>query len=135
ALHSPTTRRLGHQELKALQRVLASLLAVQGNLELGMRVRSHPVSLSRAQKEAERQEVLLARYRGGTEALSDEDEEVDPPDTPLLNSLIADDLAMVAGDVRAGDCGPALRTYLSSSRDEAGITRPVIRLAGDEPAR
>ena len=131
ALHSPTTRRLGHKELKALQRVLASLLAVQGNLELGMRVRSHPVSLSRAQEEAERQEVLLARYRGDIEALLDEDEEVDPPDTPLLNSFIADDLAMVAGAVRAGDYGPALRTYLSSSREVSGITRRDIRVEGD----
>src|SRR5699024_11346169 len=104
---------------------------VQGNLELGMRVRSHPVSLSRAQKEAERQEVLLARYRGDIEALSDEDEEVDPPDTPLLNSFIADDLAMVAGAVRAGDYGPARRTYLSSSRELSGITRRDIRVGGD----
>lgn len=134
APHPSTTRSLGHNELKALQRVLASLLSVQGHLELGMRIRSYPVSLSRAQEEAERQEALLARLRGDTDAGPAEDDEVEPPDSPLLNSFIADDLAKVAAAVRAGDHGPALRTYLSSSREVSGIARKDIRAEGGSAA-
>jgi hypothetical protein len=128
-----SSRVLGHGELKALCQVLASLLGVRDRLTLGMRIRSYPVSQARAQDEAERQEVLLARQAGDTEARLDED--VDSADTPLLNSFIADDLAMVAEAVREGRYGAALHDYLSSSREVSSIARRDIRAEGAAAVR
>ncbi|MFL1430356.1 MULTISPECIES: DEAD/DEAH box helicase [unclassified Nocardiopsis] len=123
------SRVLGHPELDALQRVLASLLGVRGRLTLGMRIKSYPVSQTRAQEESERQEILLAGRQGDTDAPLN-DENVEPAETPLLNSFIADDLASVAEAVRKGEYGAALRAYLSSSREVAAIPRTDVREEG-----
>jgi hypothetical protein len=71
-----------------LERVeeLAELLGVQQLQAGGIRVQSRAVSTKRADR---------------------------PDDHDFLNSFIAEDLAMVAGEVRDGNLGCALRSYLS----------------------
>jgi hypothetical protein len=92
----PTTRDaeqeptpLGFADLQAALQLVTKLVGVGDRLEsTEIRVRSVPISTRRPDK----------------------------IDDDFLNSYILDDLGRVAGQVRAGRCGPALRAYLSGDR-------------------
>ncbi|MFW5420861.1 ATP-binding domain-containing protein [Nocardiopsis sp. CNT-189] len=121
-------RPLTRQDLQACTQTALRLCGIGDFARPLIRVKSEQVTSWEAAREHRRQQEVMHQRAADRDACEPPSEPPHPPDTgEILNSRIADDLGMVAEEVRSGRYGTALGDYLSPPSRTERLKRIDLR--------